>query len=103
MMNTEGIVLEQSVKAGKKVDEGSTIDLVVSKGAKKEPEKTRERSSKSSGGSSKKNSSSSSKSKSSKKYSSPSQPVKGYGYEPSESGSKRKNSGDSLEDWEYVN
>ena len=52
------------------MDEGSTIDLVVSKGAKKEPEKTRERSSKSSGGSSKKNSSSSSKSKSSKKYSS---------------------------------
>lgn len=99
----EGIVLEQSVKAGKKVDEGSTIDLVVSKGAKKEPEKTRERSSKSSGGSSKKKSSSSSKSKSSKKYSSPSQPVKGYGYEPSGSGSKRKNSGDSLDDWEYVN
>ena len=99
----EGIVLEQSVKAGKKVDEGSTIDLVVSKGAKKEPKKTTERSSKSSGGSSKKNSSSSSKSKSSKKYSSPSQPVKGYGYEPSGSGSKRKNSGDSLEDWEYVN
>ncbi len=62
----EGIVLEQSVKAGKKVDEGSTIDLVVSKGAKKEPEKTRERSSKSSGGSSKKNSSRSSKWKSSK-------------------------------------
>ena len=38
-----------------------------------------------------------------KSISSPSQPVKGYGYEPSGSGSKRKNSGDSLEDWEYVN
>lgn len=99
----EGIVLEQSVKAGKKVDEGSTIDLVVSKGAKKEPKKTTERSSKSSGGSSKKKSgsSSSSKSKSSKKYSSPNQPAKGYEHEPSGSGSK--NSGDSLEDWGYVN
>ena len=83
------------------MDEGSTIDLVVSKGARKEPEKTTERSSKSSGGSSKKKSSSSSKSKSFKKYSSPSQPAIGYEYEPSRSGSK--NSGDSLEDWGYVN
>ena len=85
------------------MDEGSTIDLVVSKGAKKEPKKTTERSSKSSGGSSKKKSgsSSSSKSKSSKKYSSPNQPAKGYEHEPSGSGSK--NSGDSLEDWGYVN
>ena len=99
----EGIVLEQSVKAGKKVDEGSTIDLVVSKGAKKEPKKTTERSSKSSGGSSKKNSGKSSSSGS--KSSQSKQPSLGYQSESSSSHrkSKSKNSGDSLEDWGYVN
>ena len=99
----EGIVLEQSVKAGQKVDEGSTIDLVVSKGAKKEPEKTRERSSKSSGGSSKKNSGKSSSSGS--KSSQSKQPSLGYQSESSSSHrkSKSKNSGDSLDSWGYVN
>ncbi len=37
----KGIVLEQSVKAGKKVDEGSTIDLVVSKGERKNRKRQR--------------------------------------------------------------
>ena len=99
----EGIVLEQSVKAGKKVDEGSTIDLVVSKGAKKEPKKTTERSSKSSGGSSKKNSGKSSSSGS--KSSQSKQPSLGYQSESSSSHrkSKSKNSGDSLDSWGYVN
>ena len=99
----EGIVLEQSVKAGQKVDEGSTIDLVVSKGAKKEPEKTREKSSKSSGGSSKKNSGKSSSSGS--KSSQSKQPSLGYQSESSSSHrkSKSKNSGDSLDSWGYVN
>ena len=99
----EGIVLEQSVKAGKKVDEGSTIDLVVSKGAKKEPKKTTERSSKSSGGSSKKNSGKSSSSGS--KSSQSKQPSLGYQSESSSSyrKSKSKNSGDSLDSWGYVN
>ena len=91
------------VKAGQKVDEGSTIDLVVSKGAKKEPEKTRERSSKSSGGSSKKNSGKSSSSGS--KSSQSKQPSLGYQSESSSSHrkSKSKNSGDSLDSWGYVN
>ena len=99
----EGIVLEQSVKAGKKVDEGSTIDLVVSKGAKKEPKETTERSSKSSGGSSKKNSGKSSSSGS--KSSQSKQPSLGYQSESSSSHrkSKSKNSGDSLDSWGYVN
>ena len=104
----EGIVLEQSVKAGKKVDEGSTIDLVVSKGAKKEPEKTTERSSKSSGGSSKKKNSgkssgSSSRSSSSKNSGVAKKPMVGYGNDSSKSNSDSKNKGDSLDSWGYVN
>ena len=104
----EGIVLEQSVKAGKKVDEGSTIDLVVSKGAKKESEKTRERSSKSSGGSSKKRNSekssgSSSRSSSSKNSGVAKKPMVGYGNDSSKSNSDSKNKGDSLDSWGYVN
>ena len=91
----EGIVLEQSVKAGKKVDEGSTIDLVVSKGAKKESEKTRERSSKSSG--------SSSRSSSSKNSGVAKKPMVGYGNDSSKSNSDSKNKGDSLDSWGYVN
>ena len=114
----EGIVLEQSVKAGKKVDEGSTIDLIVSKGSKKESEKTTKRESSGSGSSSKqKRSSGNSSSSGTSNKNNPSEMPMVHGYDNNHSSGessgtssgsdskkhKSKDSGDSLDSWEYVN